>query len=178
MPSKSAKASSVGTYILFAVVIFLVLLVVWLFLTTQGILNVKVQKPGQSGNELSTGPTPTPTPTWLKPGKDTYAISQAPGIAGPKVSTLTLDELDPKKNDKQTITAHVVSDQPVTAVSIEYISDNKTRTLPLTMTGGIATNADWQAVWTVDDTVLYKYILNISATANGITNKVQVAPRQ
>ncbi len=176
----NSKPSPTRVYILGALLLLLIIGAIALLLSTLGVLNIRMDRSGGPTSQSTTmplGPTPTPTPTRLNPGKETYSIGQWSGAKGPGIPTLTLDPLDPKLNQQQHLSVHVNYDQPVTAVSIEVQSDNKTKTLPLVLTGGSDTNGDWSIDWTVDDTVLYKYILNVSATGNGVTNTVTVAPR-
>jgi hypothetical protein len=182
MAQKNTKPSGSRVVALSIVLGILVLIAVALVLSSVGVLNIQFQKSEQSvitppGSAIKSGPTPTPTPTELLQGKETYTIGQWSGAQGPSMSTITINPHDPKVQDKQTFVVHISYDQPVTAASIELVSDHKTRIIPLTLNGGTNMNGDWQAQWTVDDTVLYKYILNMSATGGGVTNTVTVAPR-
>ena len=123
-------------------------------------------------------PTPTPTPTKLIDGSDTYYISRAAGAPGPNVTTLTLDPLDPKQKQHQTLTAHVIFDTPVTSVTITFESDHKTRDLPpFTLKSGTNTNGDWQTSWDVDDTILYRYFMTVTAVSGNQKSKTSVGPR-
>lgn len=122
-------------------------------------------------------PTPTPTPTRLLSGKETYYISQTDKTKALAISSLILDPLDVKKEDKQTLIVKVVSDVAVQSVSIEFQSDTKKRTLTLTLGEGAPTSGDWKTTWTLDDSVLYKYILTITATDANSKSTAIVAPR-
>jgi hypothetical protein len=128
-------------------------------------------------SQISKGPTPTPTPTYLKPGKETYTVSQASEMKGPKITSVTFDPHDPQSGSKQTISLTATSKSPVKTISIEFASDNKKRTLELSRVGGSDTDGQWETSWTTDDTILYKYILTIiSEDANSIS-KLIIAPR-
>lgn len=134
--------------------------------------------PSGAPGDAPSGPTPTPTPTELKSGSETYTISQSSNVTGPRISRLTLDPLDVKQGQTQVLTVRASSPQGISAVSIEFQSDNKTESLVLSQTGGTTQDGDWQTTWTLDDTVLYKYILTISATGAAGKSSVIVAPRQ
>jgi len=116
--------------------------------------------------------TPTPTPSYLPPGRQTYKVSQSPDMAGPRIVSLTLDPLDVQKKQQQMILVALSSSTPVSGVSVTLYSDTKSRVLPLSSTSG-----GWSTTWTVDDPVLYRYILVIRATNSQGTAKVIVAPR-
>lgn len=116
--------------------------------------------------------TPTPTPSYLPSGRQTYNVSQSPDIAGPRIVSLTLDPLDAQQKQQQTILVALSSSTPVSGVGVTFYSDTKSRVLPLTSTA-----AGWTTSWTVDDSVLYRYILVIRATNSQGTVKVIVAPR-
>lgn len=130
--------------------------------------------------KTAASPTPTPrgTPTPLKKGKETYYISQSSSVKGPKITQVTLDPLDPKNGEKQTITVKALHSGPVTQVKISLMSDNKTQTLSsLSLVSGTNLEGEWQVSWTVDDTILYKYILKITATGGGVQSSVDLAIR-
>lgn len=188
-PSSRSGKTNIN-FVIVAGSLILIILVLAVLVST-GVLSVHIGQstsPGvsttgnngtsPSGTPYPAGPTPTPTPTKLKAGKDTYTISQPPNTPGPRIATLTLDPLDPKVNDKQTITAHIEYNTPVASVFVEYTSDNKKRTLPLTLASGTNTNGDWQTTWTVDDTVLYTYGVIVTATgSDGAANTAGAEPR-
>lgn len=179
------KSKSNTTLYLLIVLGIVVVVAVAYALSLFGILSVKVEKPsGQSNGtteEVALPPKATPTPTKLYPdnkNSGTYNISQASGTPGPKITSLTLDPLDPKLHEKQIIRTHLSYTSPVTSAIVTYTSDNKERTIPLTRISGSSNNGDWQAEWTVDDTVLYTYHVIVKATADdGTTNATGAQPR-
>lgn len=123
--------------------------------------------------------TPKKTPAPLKQGKGTYNISQGSEVSGPRITQVSLDPLDPKKGEKQTISVKTFHTSPITQVKITLVSDNKTQTLPpLSLVSGTNLDGEWQVTWTVDDTVLYKYILTITSASSSGQSSVEVAPRQ
>jgi len=123
-------------------------------------------------------PTPTPTPTTLTAGSGTYNVGKSEADKGPIVTTLTLNPLDPKQNEHQTITAHLTFATPVTSATISFQSDHKTLELtPLKLVSGTTTDGDWQTSWDVDDTVLYKYVVTVTAASGDLKTVAPVAPR-
>ncbi|MBI5613349.1 hypothetical protein HY947_00320 [Candidatus Gottesmanbacteria bacterium] len=130
-----------------------------------------------SMTKIATGPTPTPTPTYLKPGKETYTVSQSSEVKGPKISSVSFDPHDLTVGTNQTITLSISSKSKIQSVSIEFKSDHKTRTLEATRISGGETDGLWQARWTTDDTVLYTYILSITSQDETAKSKLTIAPR-
>lgn len=134
---------------------------------------------GGGGKTPGQGETQKPPPTPLKKGKGEYNISQS-NPAGPRIFGLSLDPLDPKKGREQTVVVQTSYTSPIEKVEITLQSDNLTQDLPpLTLASGTAYGGGWQVTWTVNDTVLYKYILTITSTgSDGEKSSVVVAPRQ
>ncbi|MBI3577159.1 hypothetical protein HY086_03935 [Candidatus Gottesmanbacteria bacterium] len=164
---ESSSQSSPVNAILIGAALLLGVLVLYQYRTSLPTLpTVKIPSLGQ--------PTPTPTPTALKPGKETYSISQASDLKAPKILKLTLDPLDVNKGQTQAIVVETEPGKNVDSVTIVFISDNKTRTLSLQKQQDLI----WQTQWTLDDSVLYKYILVITASSEGQQSTVTVAPRQ
>lgn len=125
----------------------------------------------------SNSPNPTPTPTALMQGKETYSISQASNNTGPKITKAEIDPLDPKIGQKQTITIHSNFSQPLTGVTISVKTDHKVFPLTLSKVSGTDTDGQWQTSWTVEDSVLYTYIMTITAVSGGASSNVDLAIR-
>ena len=136
----------------------------------------------QSSDFSSATATPTPTPIILMPDegvKGNYAVSQPGKITGPRITKVTFDPLDVKLGQPITISAKVFSLVPVSKVSGNLQQDLNSTPLTFTQT---ATEPDtgntvWTATTTLSDTVLYRYILDISATDSNGTSTIQIAPR-
>lgn len=123
-------------------------------------------------------PSPSPTPAPLKSGKETYLISQGSETKGPRIYELSLDPLDIKNGQQQSISVKVSDPSSVRSVKINFKSDNKSRTLTLNLSEGTAQDGAWKTSWTLDDSVDFKYSLEITATGGSGTSTVIVAPRQ
>ncbi len=118
--------------------------------------------------------TPTPTPTALKAGKETYTISQSGDTKGPRITRLELDPLEPKQGTIQNIAVVTSFSSPITAVSVTVKTDNKTRTVELSKSSA---EGAWSGSWTVDDSLLYTYIMTIVSKSGSATSSVDVAIR-
>lgn len=115
--------------------------------------------------EISTTPTPkvSPTPSKLKQGKETYSITQGPAEKGPDITQAVIDPLEPQKGQKVTMTISVNSTKPADSVTIELETDTMKKSYPLTLVSGTNLDGQWQATWTVEDTLLYQYVAKIEA---------------
>lgn len=113
---------------------------------------------------VPSGSTPTPTPSTLLQGTETYQISQSGLPNEPHFSTLIVDPHEPKRGKKQTLSATITSPSSLQSVKFVVITDNKSIELPATLASGTVTSGVWTTTWTVDDTLLYKYIVRIIAT--------------
>jgi hypothetical protein len=163
---------------LFVLIIVLLLIGAGLGYTTFYPLLPKMRTTSQDKNKTtSLGPTATPTPTYLRPGKETYTVSQSSDMKGPKITSVSFDPHDPVVGSAQTITLTAYSKTPIKKMSIEFVSDNKTRILQASRVGGSATDELWQAMWTTDDTVSYKYVLTILSEDANDASKLIIAPR-
>lgn len=123
-------------------------------------------------------PMPTPTPTTLISGKETYKISQGPAFVGPKVSQAVIDPLDPGKGNKQIVTVSTNYTSPIDFVTIKLITDTTSQTYPLQLVSGTNTNGDWQGSWTINDSYLYTYIMEITAKSGGVGTPIPLGIRQ
>jgi hypothetical protein len=121
-------------------------------------------------------PTPTPTPTFLPSGKGTYTVSQKNHM-GPAVHTISFDPLPVQKGGTLTITIAVQDSIPVASVGAVLKTDHGQKNLQFTRIDGTALAGNWQATVTLDDSVLYTYILQVAATDAGGTNSFATAPR-
>lgn len=114
------------------------------------------------------------TPIPLKPDngkKGTYIIGQLKH-EGPVYKQVVFDPLDVKRNETLTVTITFDKEVPPENVSAVLETDNKTLDIVFKNTNGI-----WIGSVKVTDTVLFKYILNITAKGGGKTVKAVVAPR-
>ena len=108
-------------------------------------------------NENIWSPTKT-TPRPLASGRQTYTISGSTEGA-PKISEVTINPLDPAINTSQDITVKVLglNGKPVSQVSVTIITDNGSKTSPLSLTSGTNTDGTWTGNWTINDTYDYTY---------------------
>jgi hypothetical protein len=117
------------------------------------------------GISLLPTPTPKPTPIPLKPDKGTqgtYRVSQGKH-EGPTFLTVILDPLDVQKNQTLTIKVDIKTDSVIEKVTGVLEMDNSQANLIFQKINSKNNIDTWQAKLTLKDTVLYKYILSISA---------------
>lgn len=125
-------------------------------------------------------PTPTPTSIILKPDdgtKGTYAVSQSSNSKGPTIQKVIFNPLDAQKGQTLTITVVLSSPDPILHVGGTLMSDAKEHPLTFTQTEIKGSQSVWVASYQLDDTVLYTYILSISASTVKGDSTVRVAPR-
>lgn len=114
---------------------------------------------------------PTPTATYLPPGQQTYSIGQSADMKGPRITSITLNPLDPAKDSGQGIS--VAIDSPTTSqASLTIYTD--THSYPLTLTKN---GKAWTTQWMLPDSINARYIIVIRATDTNGTAKVIVSPR-
>lgn len=124
-------------------------------------------------------PIATATPTPLKPDdgtKGTFTIGQGKH-GGPTFRKVVLDPLDVQKG--QSLTINVTFDVASTVSSLT--GKLETDGLPVDITFNKISDdvlpEVWQAQINLTDTVLYKYILTLTASDSTGTSKIEVAPR-
>jgi len=130
--------------------------------------------------EVTAAPSPSPVPTRApKPigtGRKGFTISGGNQNA-PKFNKSFLDPIDPKQGATQTIIINAENSLPIEAVEVTVKTDNKETPLEMQLTEGTETNGTWQGSWTVDNTYLKNYRVEITATADNGTQKVELTLR-
>ena len=121
----------------------------------------------------------SPTPTSLKPDdgvKGTYSTGSKGN--GPAITQVTFDPLDVKKGQKLTITVTVgTTPAPADKVVGSLQMDNGLAELTFAKTSSSQAGDIWQTNYTLTDSVNYKYILTVTASAGGQNTQTIVAPR-
>lgn len=124
-------------------------------------------------------PTATHTPIKLKPDngtEGTYSVSQTKHV-GPTVTQVIFDPLDVQNGQTLVITATLKNDVAITEVKGTLQMDHGQQNATFSRIDGTDTNGSWQGKFKLNDTVLYKYILTITASAGNGTSTAIVAPR-
>lgn len=127
----------------------------------------------------SPSPKPTRSPYPLIPDngrKGTYNISQA-SQAGPTFKQVIFDPLNASKAAPLHITVTVDSTNPLNSLSGTLQMDHQTANLTFSQKSRINLTETWETTLTLDDTVLYNYILRLTATNELGTTHAGVAPR-
>ena len=169
------SSSSVYTYVISAVAIFLLLAIVTALIYVQ----VSTQRNSQDATIIAPSleatptsaststPTPTrkstPTPYPLPQGKETFVGSYGPGTKGPKINSITLDPYDPKVGESQAYVVEISSAEPVTSVDLALTTDTRTTTYPLQKTTSTDKTSTWSVKITTNDTHFYIYNPNFTA---------------
>lgn len=116
-------------------------------------------------------------PSKLREGKDFYNISMASDVTGPRFTKIELDPLDPKRGEKQVITITLTDTNPAERVWINAKTDHKLQDIPLSKSESVNNQTLWKATWTVNDTILVRYVYTIQATGPGGQSATDVAMR-
>ena len=121
-------------------------------------------------------PAPTPTPHPIAHGVISY--SGGGNVSGiPRYTNITFNPYDPANNTQQVITVNISSDTPVNSFYAILQSDHHSNMIKFALTQGTNTSGTWQGTWTVNDTYLYNYELDLYGTNNAGTNKAQLMLR-
>ena len=104
-------------------------------------------------------PGPTSIPYTLPSGPQTYRFSHGSNVTGPKIQTMIINPLDPKKGTTQTVTLAINSESPVTKASIIIYSDSQEKDVNLKLISGDFLKGTYQGSWEVNDTYNNKYAL-------------------
>lgn len=124
-------------------------------------------------------PTPTPKPIVLKPDdgtKGTYIVSQ-PNGSSPLIKQVVFDPLNVKKGEKLLITVTLDSASSADSMTGTFESDNT----KLNLVFQKMPNSEKPDVWTVSfdltDSVVWKYVLTVTAKGGGKSSTIVVAPK-
>ena len=149
----------------------------WYWMQKQALPQEETQTQNSPTAEQIIPPTPTPTPTKLLHGKETYSVSGGGG-AGPGISEITFDPLDPAVGSTQVITVKASDTSGVSSVLVNVRTDTKTTSVVLKRITGTELSGAWEATWTVPETYLYNYIPTIVAKSNAGETKIPVTIRE
>jgi len=97
----------------------------------------------------------------LEDGPRTYKFSHGDQVVGPRISELTMNPLNNKEGENQTLTIKATHPLPITNVTIELITDNKIVKHELKLIEGSATDGVWQTNWQSSDTHSGRYGLRL-----------------
>ncbi len=129
-------------------------------------------------SETPIPPTPTPTALPLPHGKQSFSISQGSAITGPKFVRFIIDPMDPSVGAKQMLEVETKDTAPVQKVVASVKTDNKTYPdVELKKVGTNGANDVWQGTWTIDDTILHTYVVNVKATSASGVNSLDLVTR-
>lgn len=189
-----SKFSQGGPYFKYLVMVLVILVLAFLGLATAAILpyltggkyqnaiservNEAFLLPVIPMPEVST-PTPKPTPIPLKPDnglKGTYIISQGKHD-GPTFKQVVFDPLDVSQGQALTITVTLDAASRAEKMMGKLIMDNGDTSMTFERISENATPQVWQTKLNLNDSVLYNYILEVSASLNGRSSQIIVAPR-
>ncbi len=172
-PTDSRRVSPVLIAILMVLIVILICVVLYFdrIIRVPWLVSNLTHKPTPTTHIVKTTPTPSPTPSFLPSGEQTYTISRSADAKGPRINSLTLNPLDAQKNQLQTITVSVAG-TALSHVSVKIYADTSSYPIDLTLRDGV-----WRAQWRLQDSVLHRYVIVITATDSTGASKVIVAPR-
>jgi hypothetical protein len=123
---------------------------------------------------------PTLTPVPLLHGKQGFVVSVGRGSLGPKLGRGFIDPMDPQIGEKQTFTIEVNDQTQVKKVVASLVTDNKTSPeYELKQIDGTPNKkGNWQGSWTIDDSYLHKYLINLKAFGDKDVSSITITLRQ
>jgi hypothetical protein len=124
-------------------------------------------------------PAPTPTPIPLIPDEGTkgnYRVTQGTHV-GPTFTLVTFDPLVVDINQTLTITVKLTSKTPIDQVTGILTMDHSQADLSFQKTATDGQVETWQANTLLKDSVLYNYILSLSAKSGSDSSTITIAPR-
>ncbi len=129
-------------------------------------------------SETPIPPTPTPTALPLPHGKQSFSISQGSAITGPKFVRFIIDPMDPSVGTKQMLEVETKDSVAVQKVVASVKTDNKTYPdVELKKVGSNGGDDVWQGTWTINDTILHTYVINVRATSASGVNSLNLVTR-
>lgn len=165
MAEKSVRKSSSSSQRIAVVLAILVILAVGITLASQ--FSGTSILPKQISDRLtitppaevtSGSPTPSPTPVTIRTGKVVANMSQSKETLGPKLRRVEIDNNDPKVGEEQTLKARIVHTSPVVTAEVILTTDSRTFSYPLKLESGTNLDGVYVSTWTLEDTVLYRYM--------------------
>lgn len=131
--------------------------------------NITILQESPTPSETTTNSainTPTPIPYTLPSGEQKYSFNHGANVKGPKPTSITIDPLDPKIGDTQTLTLELSSDSPIISTMLSIITDNNQKNLTLQKISGDELNGTYKTSWQVDDPYENKYAFNYLFKSN------------
>lgn len=127
-------------------------------------------------------PLPSPSPTSgkkvrpLSTGSHTYGVSGK--FIGPNLLELTINPVDAKPNQNQTISLKAKDTSPITSIKAVIKLDNKENTLNLSLTSGTNIDGVWSATAPFpDDTLNNHYTITVIAVSDRGTSQTTASFR-
>lgn len=114
------------------------------------------------------GYTTAPTPVLILPsGKQTYNV-QGGETDISSIRSVTIDPLDVKKDQNQSISVKATSKEPISTFTVSLVTDSKSIEIPLKLANGNESSGTWTSKYPVTDTTnkTYTFVFNI-ITVNG-----------
>jgi len=145
-------------------------------------LNITLYKYGTAiGQHFFTKKTPliapssTPYP-FVKKGKIAFNINGG-SKQGPQFVNGFIDPFETKIGEKQTFSLTITNEKPIKKAEILWKTDKKETTVPMKLVEGTHTNGRWEAVWNVDDTILYRLYIVATATDENQNGRYELSLR-
>ncbi len=127
------------------------------FVSLSIFISKKPNQPPHTNSNQQAQTTPTPSPKKLPHGKETFIFSHGELVVGPKPTQLIIDPIDPKYNQKQTLTITIPHNKPIATASATIITDNLSEKIELQK----ISSDIYSASWNMKDNYKYKYIIKL-----------------
>lgn len=137
-------------------ILFSLISLYWFYLGLR--LGSTTKSGGVTSVEMSSSNT---RKTMLPGGKQLYRFSHGVEVKGPKINTLTISELTPKKGQRQTLTIEIESESEVSTVKFAMRTDNQEKILVFKKIEEAEGKSKWETAWMVDDTMEERYQLGV-----------------
>lgn len=135
----------------------------------------------KTGKLASLFPKPTPVQNiWQPPRESSAPLPHGPqtyivggSFAGPKITKITFEPLDPQIGENQTITVKANDTNSVSEIKITAAVDGKSNSFILKLTGGNDKEGSWQGSWKIPGTYKNTYSFVIEAKSATGTSRLE-----
>lgn len=107
---------------------------------------------------------PTRAPKPIGTGRKGFTISSGKQNV-PQFGKNYLDPIDPDQDSQQEIIIAAENSVPIDNVQVTIKTDNKETPVEMKLAEGTEADGIWEGSWTVDDTYLYNYKIEVVASA-------------
>ena len=149
----------------------------WFFSRVGRICRITPTPPAKQDLAPQGTPSPTPTPYPIAQGKQIYNVNNN-AKSGPRIGKVTIDPLDARMGQTQTIDVTVKSTGTVTGIMVALRTDKNVLTNhKLALASGTSIDGVWSGSWKMETIHDYLYQVIITATDTETSNSTTVTIR-